>query len=152
MFDASKLKTATEARNLMENAQERGRQEIYQAAFPRLGQIEGKDHEDIVVRQFWVAVSAVEECLRQKHGKAVKANYTRRKAARVGEVACLTDWALNKNETEGFMMLVEANLGDQTGEYVVAQNPDRFPPEAVAAARKRLVEHGVIPAEQGPNH
>ena len=68
------------------------------------------------------------------------------------KVACLTDWALNKNETEGFMMLVEANLGDQTGEYVVAQNPDRFPPEAVAAARKRLVEHGVIPAEQGPNH
>jgi hypothetical protein len=50
------------------------------------------------------------------------------------------------------MMLVEANLGDQTGEYVVAQSPDRFLFEAVAAARKRLVEHGVIPAEQGPNH
>jgi hypothetical protein len=145
MFDTSKLKSATEARNLMENAKERGRQDIYQAAFRRLGQIEGKDHDDIVVRQFWVAVSAVEECLRQKHGKSLKANYTRRKAARVGEVACLTDWALKKQETEGFKMLVDAGLADQTGEYVVVKNPDRFSPEAVAAATQRLVDHHILP-------
>jgi hypothetical protein len=46
------------------------------------------------------------------------------------------------------MMLVEAGLGDQTGEYVVVQNADRFPPEAVSAAKKRLVEHGVLDATE----
>jgi hypothetical protein len=55
---------------------------------------------------------------------------------------------LKKHETEGFMMLVEAGLGDQTGEYVVVQNADRFPPEAVSAAKKRLIEHGVLDATE----
>lgn len=146
MFDVSKLKTASEARNLMANAQRLGRHDVYRAAFRRLGQLEGRDHDDPVIRQFWVAVAAVEEVLRQKHGKAVKANYTRRKAAAVGEIACLTDWALKKHETEGFKMLVDAGLGDQTGEYVVVQNPDRFPLEAVAAANQRLVDHHILAA------
>jgi hypothetical protein len=144
MFDVTKLKTATEARNLMANAQKMDRQDVYQAAFRRLGQIEGKNHDDPVIRAFWAAISAVEEVIRQKHGKALKAGYTRRKVAEVGEIACLTDWALKKNETEGFEMLVAAGLGDQTGEYVVVSYPDRFPAEAVAAARKRLIKHGVI--------
>jgi hypothetical protein len=44
------------------------------------------------------------------------------------------------------MMLVEVGLGDQTGQYIVVQNAERFPSEAVAAARKRLIYHKVIPA------
>jgi hypothetical protein len=135
------LKTAIEARNMMDNAQKKNRPDVYQAAFRRLAQLEGKDHDDPVIRQFWSAIAAVEEVLRQKHGRTVRAAYTRRKVAKVGEVACLIDWALNKHETEGFKMLVEAGLVDQTGEYVVVQNPDRFPLEAVAAANKRLSEH-----------
>lgn len=146
MIDASKLKTAIEARNMMDNAQKKNRPDIYQAAFRRLAQLEGKDHDDPVVRQFWSAIAAVEEILRQKHGRTVRAAYTRRKVAKVGEVSCLTDWAMKKQETEGFRMLVEAGLVDQTGEYVVANNPDRFPPEAVAAAKKRLSEHVSGPA------
>lgn len=144
MFDVSTLKTADHARNLMTNAQKLGRYDVYQAAFRRLGEIEGGNNDDPVIRAFWSAVAAVEEVLRHKHGRAVKANYTRRKAANVGEIACLIDWALKKHETEGFQMLVAAGLGDQTGEYVVVNYPDRFPPEAVAAARTRLLEHGVI--------
>jgi hypothetical protein len=146
MFDVSTLKTATEARNLMANAQKLGRHDVYQAAFRRLGEIEGKsrDDDDPVVRAFWLAIAAVEEVLRQKHGRAVKAAYTRRKVANVGEVACLIDWAMKKEGTEGFSMLVAAGLGDQTGEFVVVSYPDRFPPDVVAAARKRLIEHGVI--------
>jgi hypothetical protein len=96
MLDVSKLKTADEARTLMANAQKKGRHDIYKAAFRRLGQIEGKDHDDPIVRQFWGAIAAVEEVLRQRHGRALKAAYTRRKVAKVGEIACLTDWALKK--------------------------------------------------------
>ncbi len=145
MFDVNTLKTPTEARNLMDNAQKIGRHDVYQAAFRRIGQLQGKDHDDPVVRQFWGAVSAVEEVLRQKHKKVVKANYTRRKVAEVGEIKCLTDWALKKKETVGFLMLVDRGLGDQTGEFIVANHPDRFPPEAVAAATQRLIEHHVFP-------
>lgn len=145
MFDVSIMKTATQARNLMANALKLGRNDVYQAAFRRLGEIEGGNNTDPVIRAFWSAVAAVEEVLRQKHGKSVKANYTRRKAAKVGEISCLTDWALKKNETEGFQMLLQAGLGDQTGEYVVVNYPDRFPVEAVEAAKKRLLDHGVIP-------
>ena len=140
MIDAIKLKTATEARNMIDNALKKNRPDICQAAFRRLAQIEGKDHDDAVVRQFWGAIAAVEEVLRQKHGRTVRAAYTRRKVAKVGEVSCLIDWAMKKHETEGFRMLVEAGLADQTGEYVVVHNPERFPPEVVAAANKRLSE------------
>ncbi|WP_316181369.1 MULTISPECIES: hypothetical protein [unclassified Bradyrhizobium] len=146
MIDPNKLKTAGEARTLMENARKKNRPDIYQAAFRRLVQLEGRNHEDPVVRQFWSAVAAVEQVLREKHGKAVRANYTRRKVAAVGEVKCLVDWAMKKQETEGFRLLVEAGLVDQTGEYVVVQNPDRFPTGAVAAARDRLADHLPTPA------
>lgn len=140
---ASKLLTVNEARNLMENAKKNNRMDIYQAAFRRLGQIQGQNHSDPVIAQFWAAISAVEETLRLKHGKAVKANYTRRKVKKVGEIQCLIDWALKRHETEGFKLLVRAGLGDQTGEYVVVKNSERFPPDAVAAAKKRLVENDV---------
>lgn len=142
-FDMGKLKTADQARNLIANAKRQGRHDIAQAAFRRLCELEGGNSDDPIVTQFRRALSAVEEVLHQKHGKRVRAAYTRRKLAAVGEVACLTDWALQKHETEGFKMLVEAGLGDQTGEYVVAQNPHRFPNEAVDAARKRLADHGI---------
>ena len=143
-FDVSRLKDADQARNLMANARRLGRLDVEQDAFRRLCQIEGGADDDPVVVQFRQALSAVEEVLRQKHGKKVRAAYTRRKLAAVGEIACLTDWALKKDETEGFKMLVEAGLGDQTGEYVVVRNADRFPPEAVNAARKRLADYGVV--------
>jgi hypothetical protein len=142
-FDVSRLKDADQARNLMENARRLGRLDVEQDAFRRLCQIEGGSDDDPVVVQFRQALSAVEEVLRQKHGKKVRAAYTRRKLASVGEIGCLIDWAVKKEETESFKMLVEAGLGDQTGEYVVVRNADRFPPEAVDAARKRLADYGV---------
>jgi hypothetical protein len=145
VFDiVSRIETADDARNLMENAKNKNRMDVYQATFRRLGQIEGRDHSDPVIAQFWAAISAVEETLRQKHGKAVKANYTRRKVKKVGEIQCLIDWAFKSQETEGFRLLVDAGLGDQTGEYVLVKNSDRFPADAVAAAKKRLVENGVL--------
>jgi hypothetical protein len=34
-------------------------------------------------------------------------------------------------------------MAEVTGEYVIAEFPDRFEPRFVDAARKRLSEHGV---------
>ena len=143
MIDMNSLKTPQQARNLMENAKRLGRSDVSQQAFRRLCQLEGKNHTDPIVTGCRGALAALEETFRQKHGKAYKANYTRQKLARVGEIQCLSDWALKKRETEGFKMLVEAGLADQTGEYVVVMNEARFPASVVAAARKRLADHGV---------
>ena len=150
MFDITKIKTAQECRNLMANAGKQNRPDVYKLAFRRLVQLEAKNqftdevNNDTLALQTWAAIGAVEELLREKHGKAVKANYTRRKLKEVGVVACLTDWALKKDETEGFKMLVAAGLGDQTGEYVVVSNATRFPDVVVQAARKKLTKHNVI--------
>ncbi|APO69759.1 hypothetical protein IE4872_PA00008 (plasmid) [Rhizobium gallicum] len=47
------------------------------------------------------------------------------------------------NATPGFIALVEGGMAEFTGEYVVAEFPNRFQPDVVAAARKRLEQHGV---------
>lgn len=144
MYDVSKLKTPADARNVLDNATKKGRHDVYQLAFRRLTELEGEAYEDPIARQFWAAVAAIEETSRQKHGKALKALATRKKAAKVGEIACLNDWAIKKEQPDGFDMLVTAGLGDQTGEYVVVQNAEHFSPEAVSAARSRLEERGVV--------
>ena len=143
MIDISKLKTLIEVRNMMTNTRKHGRHDLYEIAFRRLVELQAKKHDDPVCQGFWRGIAAVEELLRQEHGKAVKANRSRQKAGRVGEVVCLTDWAMRKGETKGFVMLVEAGMGDETGEYVVAAHPDRFPADAVAMARHKLLARSV---------
>lgn len=147
MINISKLNTVGEVRNMMTNARNHGRDDLYEVAFRRLLDLQAGNHDDPVCMGFWRVIAAVEELLRQEHGKALKANRSRRKAAQRGEVVCLTDWALSNKETKGFQMLVEAGLGDQTGEYVVAAHPDRFPVEAVSGARQKLQARSVpLPA------
>ena len=68
---------------------------------------------------------------------------TRRKIKDAGALATLTDWAMKPKETQGFVALVGADMAEFTGEYVVAQFPDRFQKYVVEAARAPLVEHGV---------
>ena len=45
--------------------------------------------------------------------------------------------------TPDFEALVKSNAAKFTGEYVVLEVHDRFPKEAVAAARGKLEVHGV---------
>ncbi len=125
-IDVNSLKTADEARTLMANAKRLGRDDIVQAAFRRVCQLEGRAHDDPVVVQFWCALAAVEEVLRLKHGKALKAAYTRRKVAAVGEVACLTGWALKKHETEGFKMSSRLASAIRPGNMLLCKTPTAF--------------------------
>ncbi|MBY3040023.1 hypothetical protein [Rhizobium laguerreae] len=137
-FDFSKITTIKAARNLMTNALKHSRYDLYQGAFRRLCEIEGKDHDDPVVVKFWQAIAAVEQILFEKHGRIVRAARTRKKVKEKGEIACLIDWALGKHETDGFQMLAEKGLIDKTGEFIVTSYPDRFAPEVVEAAAQRL--------------
>jgi len=103
----------------------------------------GINYDDELTRRLWQAVTAYEETLRTKHGRAQQASYTRRKIAAKGVVATLTDWALHTGTTPGFETLVDNGMADFTGEYIVVQFADRFEPHVVAAARRRLTDRGV---------
>ncbi|MCP1535702.1 hypothetical protein [Methylorubrum extorquens] len=143
MFDPKKLKTVSDAHRYMENARKHGRPDLVEAAFRRLCELEAGNRADPLVLDFWRVVAAVEELLRQKHGRIVRAQRTRTKAKEKGEIACLADWAMGAAETEGFKMLVEANLADHTGEYLVVKYAEKFSSEAVSAAQARLDHHGI---------
>jgi hypothetical protein len=138
------LKTVAQARNLMSNALKKGRADVYQAAFRRLCEIEGKDHTDPVVMEFWKAIAALEQLLFEEHGKIVRASRTRQKAQKEGEVACLSHWALRDAETRGFEMLVGKGLADLTGESIIMRHASRFSPEVFAAAKARLIGRNIM--------
>lgn len=55
----------------------------------------------------------------------------------------LKDWAMEPDVTPGFKALVAANAARFTGEYVVVEYADRFPPEVVQAAKEKLLAYGV---------
>ena len=142
-LDPASLNDIAAVRRLLANAQRLNRQDIVCACRLRIYELSGVDHHDPVERRLWQAVAAYEETLRDKHGRNQPAAYTRRKIAAKGAVQTLTDWALDPNVTPGFEALVAANAARFTGEYVVVEFADRFPPEAVTAARKKLQSYDV---------
>ncbi|SIT57202.1 conserved hypothetical protein [Mesorhizobium prunaredense] len=139
--DPNKLTDAKQVRQLMLNAERRKATELAAACRRRLYELSGVDIADPVERRLAEAVAALEETYREKHGRAQAAGYTRRKIAKDGAVATLSDWALKSDVTPGFVALVEGGMAEFTG--VIAEFPDRFEPRVVDAARKRLTEHGV---------
>ena len=56
---------------------------------------------------------------------------------------CLEDWAFHKGTTQGFDILVEGGHPELTGEAIVVRHGGDFSPEAVSAARQRLIHAGI---------
>lgn len=132
-------------RNLMNNARGKGEEALALRCQVRLAKLAGQAFDDPVVREFWSAVSAAEEIATQMNGRTTRLARTRQKERRVGARQCLVDWALDAKTTQGFEILVSGGHPELTGEAIVVRYPDQFPPEAVAAARKKLTTHGVDP-------
>ncbi len=130
-------------RRLKANAERLGRPDIADACRRRIFVLGGSDEMLPVERRLWQAVAAYEQTLFEKHGKAQKASYTRRKIKEKGAVQTLSDWAESPKVTPGFKALVDAGMAEFTGEYVVVEFADQFSDEAVAAARKKLVQAGL---------
>jgi hypothetical protein len=147
-FDVSQLRDVQAARNYLANVKRLGRADLYPAAFRRLCELSGQAHDDPVAFEFWRAIIALEEILRDARGKTVRLGRTRPKIAQVGELRTMEDLVLARKESEGFRLLVEHGLGDLTAEYIVLRHSDRFSPEAAAAARERLEGAGIpLPSE-----
>jgi len=142
-LDPKTMTDASSVRRLLANAVRLNEEHLADACRKRLYELETPEASDPVEKRLWQAVVAYEQTLREKHGRKQPAAYTRIKIAAKGAVQTLTDWALGKNVTPGFEALVKSGSAEFTGEYVVVEFADRFPPEAVAAAKKKLIDHGV---------
>lgn len=142
-LDPTTMTDASSVRRLLANAVRLNEEKIAQACRKRLYELETPEASDPVEKRLWQAVAAYEQTLREKHGRKQPAAYTRRKIAAKGAVRTLTDWALEKNVTPGFEALVRSGSAEFTGEYVVVEFADRFSIEAVAAAKSKLIAHGV---------
>jgi hypothetical protein len=122
----------------MANAKRLQSDDVWRQAFRRLCALEGLNHTDPLHREFYETLAAYEELLTEKNGRTTRASRTRLKLKNKGVIQCLEDWAIGSAPTEGFDLLIKSGMSELTGEHLVIKYPDRFSPEAVAAARTRL--------------
>jgi hypothetical protein len=146
-YDPTRIATAEEARTYLANVRRAGREDLVPAAFRRLCELTGQDDTDPLVADFWRAIAAAEEVLRQQRGKTVRLARTRQKITRVGVHKTVEDLVLASKPSDGFAILADAGLGDLTAEYLTAKHAERFSPEVVAAARTRLAAAGIAAPE-----
>ena len=125
-------------RRLMANAERLGEVELVVKCKQRIFELAGGDGNSDIEKRLFQALAAYEEILFEKHGKAVKANYTKRKIRDKGVIKTLTDWALDTKVTPGFEALVSQGLEDFTGEKIVIDFADEFPNEVVDAAKRKF--------------
>lgn len=130
--DPAKLRT------LIENARRKGNLDIERRAFRSLFQLAGRDHTDPLEVDFAGVVSAYEELLVDKNGRRASATRARQKIAKAGPERSLIDWATSAAPSPAFSQLRDKGLVELTGEYLVVKYADRFSPEVVASAQKRL--------------
>ena len=125
-------------RSLMANAERLGEDEVVKRCKKRIFEIAGNEGKTEIEIRLFQALAAYEEILREKHNKAVRANYTKRKIQNKGAIQTLTDWALDKKVTPGFEALVSQGLEDFTGEKIVIDFAEEFPVEVVESASIKL--------------
>jgi hypothetical protein len=132
-----------ELRNWRDNARRHGQAEVEAAAFRRLVSLVPEMQPGSVEHDFWTTINAFELILSDERGKTTRLGRTRQKVGRVGVVATLRDWAMSTKATDGFLMLLERQMPELTGEAIVLRHPALFADEERAAARQRLVDAGV---------
>ena len=146
MYDLQKLRTVADCRRVMARAKQQGREDIYMRVFKRQSELVGHENDDPndpLIHRFHETLAAYEQLLSEKNHSNTPATRTRQKLANKGVYQSLIGWTRGKVETNGFKLLVEAGLPEYTGEYLVAQYADRFPPDVVELARERLRRHEI---------
>ena len=142
-YDVSRLSTVKDARAYLDNVKRLGRTDLYADAFRRRCELEGAGHDDPLALDFWRAIAAAEQILREQRGKTVRLSRTRQKIERVGVQKTVEDLTLAKHPSDGFAILTDAGLGDLTAEYLVIKHAGQGSAAAGAAARSRLSGAGI---------
>jgi len=125
-------------RSFMANAERLGEADLVLKFKQRIFELAGGDGNSEIEKRLFQALAAYEKILLEKHGKAVKATYTKRKIKDKGVIKTLSDWALDTKVTPGFEALVSQGLEDFTGEKIVIDFADEFPAEVVEAAKRKF--------------
>lgn len=120
--DAEKLKT------IRQNALRQNEIEIAEIAFKKLVSIVPAENPGTVEYDFWQTVNAFEYSLSEERGRTTRLTRTRQKVNRVGVVQTLTDWAISKEVTDGFKMLLERGMPELTGKQSYCATPIHFHP------------------------
>jgi hypothetical protein len=132
-------------RNWMANAKERGRDDVYRAAFKQLCRIEGRNIDDPLESKFAIVMRALEEALTEEAGKTKRLNRTRQKLNRVGVRQTLADLALKPQPSLGFLKLVEFNMAkEMSAEALIVKYRNEFEPHVVEAATRRLKKYEML--------
>jgi hypothetical protein len=151
-YDASKLKSPSDCRVVMQRARERNLPEVYNEVFKRFCELTGAandDPSDPLIADFYKTLGAYEQLLTEKNDRNTPASRTRQKISNKGVHQSLIEWTRGKVETNGFKLLVEKGMPQYTGEYLVVRYAKRFPEDVVALAINRLQAHGIaLPARQ----
>ena len=95
------------------------------------------DMENPLHRRFMQTLERYEQLLTEKNGRATKASRTRQMLSRKSIEQILSDWALSP-ATSGFDTLVSGGTPEDTGEAMILDFVDRFPPNVVYAARAKV--------------
>jgi hypothetical protein len=140
-------------RTWIKNAQKKEDVQVSDAAFRRLIAILPQERPGSIEHDFWKTIHAFEHILTEERGKTTRLARTRQKVTRVGVLQTLSDWALSKQTTNGFDMLLDRAMPELTGEAIVLRHSSLFAADIVAAASRRLEESGVeiskLPSTEG---
>ena len=141
--DPSTMTDPQRIRVLMQNAQARKEDGLARLCLRRIFELGGADQPDPLVRRLWQTVTAYEETLRLKVGRAQRQTKVRKKIETKGPLAAIVELTMAKDVTPGFIAVIDAGMAEFTGEYIVLEYPDSFDEEVVQAARTRLEGFGV---------
>ncbi|TXN42376.1 hypothetical protein [Methylobacterium sp. WL7] len=135
---------------VMHNARRRGDPEAMRLRLAAALELQGRysqDYDDPIAGACHGTLALKDQCRFEVKGTRHKANRSRAAIRNRSEYDFMVLVARGQSEGSGFELLLAGGLGQGTVEYIVATNPDRFPQDAVVAARARLIEHGVaLPA------
>lgn len=134
-------------RKLMANAVRLGHPDLAFNCQLRIAELVGATHEEGLEREFWTAIAAAEEFKTETSGRTTRLTTARTKHRKLGAQRVLSDWAMQPELSDGFERLLEHGRSDLTGEAIVVRHEDLFSVDAVNAARRKLMDHGVNTAE-----
>ena len=132
-------------RRYMKNARQRGADDVYDAAFRRLIDVQPSAEIGTVAHEVWRSIYALEEVLTEERKRTTRLQRTRQAIRNKGVVKTVVDLVLRPTPSQGFNLLRERNLLELSFEALVATRRSDFPEDVVTKARERLKGAGMEP-------
>jgi hypothetical protein len=135
-------------RRFADNAKKLGNGQVQEAALRKLYASRPSAQPGTLEYDVWQSIYALEDALTDERGRTTLLGRTRQKIARDGELIAVAD-LVRKPASDGYKMLIERGWPELTFEAVALKHPDRFSPEVLEAARKRLAASSIARDRDG---